>query len=104
MSDKYPLGEVIAARELAFLRKNGSEEIVWVRIGKPYQEGSGEPWLCPYEIASPTKKRNFAMAGVDSMQALILTTRTILPELEHWSRTENGTFSYGGGLDTGFTD
>lgn len=104
MADKYPLGEVIAVRELSFLREDGSEEIVFVRIGKPYQEGKEEPWFCPYEIASPTKKKNFAMAGVDSMQALILATKTILPELEHWSRKENGSFSYGGGPDTGFTD
>jgi hypothetical protein len=67
----YPLGEVVAERELQLRQRNGSESAVRVRIGRPHP--AGDDWQCPYEIEAQGSMRTMAIYGVDSIQALALT-------------------------------
>jgi hypothetical protein len=77
---QYPLGEVIAERELQLRKADGSESAIRVRIGRSHP--SGDDWQCPYEIAALGSKRSMAIYGVDSIQALTLTLKAINVELE----------------------
>ena len=83
----YPLGEVIAERELE-LRANGSGSRVSVRIGKPHP--AGDDWQCPYEIETQGSKRRMAIYGVDSVQALALTFKAVNVELELLAKQASG--------------
>ena len=104
MGEPYTLGEVIAEREVTFTRPDGSADIVTVRIGRPVLAGSPDEWRCPYQIDGLGRVKTFAMSGVDSVQALLLTLQTILPELDYISRREGGQFSWLEDAHAGFPD
>jgi hypothetical protein len=95
--DNITLGNVIAERELEFTPRQGPKYTVAVRIGTPY--GGPDQWFCPYQIEGGGKQRTFAMAGTDSMQALVLTTRVLSAELDLWARNADGDFSFDGQPD-----
>jgi len=103
MENKYPLGEVIATRNLEFVYLDGRKEVVAVSIGKPIQGENEHQWWCPYLIQAESFKKQFRMAGGESMQALILTVYIISVELEVLARDHNGTFTYFGETDLGRT-
>ena len=104
MNGRYTLGEVIAEREVTFTRADGSSDTVTVRIGKPIEGDSPDEWRCPYQIEGFGRVKTFAMSGVDSVQALLLTLQTILPELDYLSRHEGGKFSWLEDAQAGFPD
>jgi hypothetical protein len=91
------LGKIVAERELEFTPRQGSKYTVAVRIGTPY--GGPDQWHCPYQIEGGGKQRTFAIAGGDSMQALVLTTRVLSAELDLWARDGDGKFSFDGQPD-----
>jgi len=95
MAERPNLGEVIAERALTFTRADGSTEAVTVRIGKPAVGTSPDEWRCPYQIVGLGRVRTFALSGVDSMQALLLTLQVILPD---------GTFTWLDDANPGFPD
>jgi hypothetical protein len=101
---KPPLGTVIATRELDFVRENGESELALVFVGAPVQPEANGPWQCPYQIRTPSFERNFAIAGEDSMQALILSIHVIGSELIALERKYKGVFKQYGGTDLGFPD
>ena len=103
MNKPIDLGTVVAERELSLVRSDGSKDTVTVRIGTPYEEDD-TMWACPYQIQGPNRTKTFRMGGLDSMQALLLTTQVILPELDAWARHEGGTFQFCDDHDTGFPD
>lgn len=86
----------IATRRYTFAPRKGRPYAVTVSIGKPYSRGRPVQWLCPYRITGAGKRRTLAMAGVDSMQALMLTAQILPVELEYWARTEKGKFLLNG--------
>jgi len=88
--------QAIATRKYTFVPRTGRRYGVTVSIGKPYSRGRPAQWLCPYRIAGGRKSKVFAMAGVDSMQALLLATQILRVELEYWARKEKGRFLYDG--------
>jgi hypothetical protein len=104
MSDRPPLGEVIAERKVTFTRANGATETLKVRIGKPVMGESPQEWRCPYQIEGLGRVRTMAISGVDAVQALLLTMQVILPELDHIAKRENGTCSWLEDPHAGFPD
>src|SRR5690349_9787662 len=101
MSEPLELGTIIGSRDLTFTRSDGVVEPVQVLIGAPVLDGE-DTWLCPYLIQGPSFKKQFRMAGVDSMQALVHTTHIISVELEALARKHGGAFQRYGGNDLGF--
>ena len=91
------LGEAIGTRELRFTRETGQSEVVRLSIGTPaLRDGT---WWCPYEIRSPSFVRAFALAGQDSLQALLASVSILSTELEALGREHQGAFSYFGTND-----
>lgn len=101
---KPPLGTDIATRELVFVRETGESEIALVSLGKPVKSGPTGPWLCPYQIRTPSFGISFAVAGEDSMQALVLCVHVISAELIALERKHKGIFNHYGRRDLGFPD
>ncbi len=98
------LGRVIASREIDFIHHSGKVELAIVSIGEPIQPEAKGPWGCPYRVQTPSFQRTFAMAGEDSMQALILSLHVIGSELIGLARENNGVFKQYGDDDLGFPD
>lgn len=74
------LGEPIAERRLKLHRRGVRPKGVRVRFGKPVRAPKperGDPWWCPVEITG-LKARSFtAVAGEDSLQALVLALKFV---------------------------
>ena len=68
--------------------------MVVARVGQPVIDGSGENWMCPYEITASGHSKTFGMHGVDSMQALELTLRIIETEAATLARTQGGSLQW----------
>jgi Domain of unknown function (DUF6968) len=69
------VGRVIAERRLRFVQSRRSVRIVSVRFGRPVQSRKperGDPWWCPVEVVGLGKRSLRAIAGEDSVQALVL--------------------------------
>ena len=97
-----PTLDVIADREITFTRADGTVEPVFVRIGRPVPGESQDEWRCPYQIDGFGRNKIFRATGVDSVQALLLTLQTILPELDHLAKRENASFSWLDIVNAGF--
>src|SRR4051812_18149090 len=96
-ADMPPLGEVIGTRELRFTPHNGQGEATRLSIGAPaLRDGT---WWCPYEIRSASFSRAYALAGEDSLQALLGSVCMLSTELDALAREHQGSFSYFGAQD-----
>ena len=97
-----PLGKVVASRQLDFVRQSGATEVAVVSLGEPVRPDESGPWLCPYQVCAPSFERTFAIAGEDSMQALILALHVISSELISLQRQHGGEFKQYGEASLGF--
>ena len=66
----YPLGEVIATRNLALVKADGSRTIVQVRLGKPTRFPDSSDCYVPFQITGIGSERVFCAGGIDGFQAL----------------------------------
>jgi hypothetical protein len=90
MPEIKELGAVIASREMEFRYEDGRTESFFLRVGMPYEYGDGFDWCCPYELATESDRKLFGMFGLDSLQALELTMKTLDVEIEYWEKAKNG--------------
>ena len=67
------IGTVIATRELSL----PDERKVIVRIGMPALFSEGRDYYCPFQITGIGDERIRYIGGVDAVQALLLTFKTI---------------------------
>ncbi|HNP36029.1 MAG TPA: hypothetical protein PKK10_09270 [Woeseiaceae bacterium] len=79
------LGAVVAERKLDFVRADGSTIQCTVSVGTPVPDENGD-WCCPYELRAGDDTILFAMHGVDSMQALIGTLKTLDGEVSRMAK------------------
>ena len=100
MDRTIPIGEVVATRDLEFIRKDGRKESVRVSIGLPICADSA--WYCPYLIKAESFERLRNAVGEDSMQALILCTQIISAELSALAHGNSGTFTHFGESNLNF--
>jgi len=69
------LGTVVAEREFLGRKASGRAARVRVRFGQPVKSKRGtkrDPWWCPIEIRGAGLDSFRSVAGIDSLQALIL--------------------------------
>ncbi|WP_404616334.1 DUF6968 family protein [Rhodanobacter hydrolyticus] len=76
-----------------FVRNTGERETASLRVGLPVMVGD-ETWYCPYELRTDTRTKVFGMHGVDALQALELTMKTLSVEVDYWERSQNGKFYF----------
>lgn len=74
--------EIIAERTLYAVEADGHEYEIHLMIGKPYPVDTGE-WVCPVTLPG-AQGRLTDIRGVDSWQALMLSTRAIRELLGHF--------------------
>jgi hypothetical protein len=53
-----------------------------------------ESWYCPYELRTDSRVKALGMYGVDAIQALELTMKTLRVEVDYWERRQNGKFHF----------
>ncbi|MBT9540964.1 MAG: hypothetical protein IV098_13935 [Thiobacillus sp.] len=94
MPEIKELGVVIASREMTFIHTDGRKENALLKVGMPFAHGEGLDWCCPYELSTESSKKLFAMFGIDALQALELTMKTLGVEVEYWEKTKNGKFYF----------
>jgi len=51
---------------MIFLRSTGEKESAPLRVGLPMRI-EDESWYCPYELRTDSRKKAFAMHGVDAL-------------------------------------
>ena len=88
------IGAVIASREMEFRYEDGTSEKFLLKVGMPYEYGDGLDWCCPYELGIESNQKLFGMFGIDSLQALELTMKTLKVEIEYWERNRKGKFFF----------
>ena len=86
--------DVIAVREMEFVSDDGRKEKAFLKVGKPYEHSKDLDWCCPYELSTESRKKVFGMIGIDSLQALELTMKTLSVEIEHWEKVQKGKFYF----------
>src|SRR5689334_6229906 len=94
MPDIKEIGVIVAAREMEFIFDDGMKEKATLKVGKPFEYGEGFDWCCPYELSTESSKKLFGMFGIDALQALELTMKTLSVEIEHWEKTKKGKFYF----------
>ena len=94
MVEVKEIGKIIATRDLVFIREDGSSESVILNIGAPYETNMESTCCCPYQIISKSRNKLKGMVGIDTLQALALTMKTLNCELEYWERTFKGKFHF----------
>jgi hypothetical protein len=80
------VGDVIAEREFALTSSSGRKARIRIRFGKPIKGERAswrDPWWCPVEVKGAGLDSFRPVAGIDSLQALILALElasTVLPD------------------------
>lgn len=90
---KYELGEVIAERKLNLVSSDAATVPCPVRVGKPVQVDD-DTWVCPYQVEAGDRIRTLGMHGIDSMQALVLTMKTLDVEIEFVAKILGASVQY----------
>lgn len=94
MPEIKELGAVIASREMEFVFADGRREKAFLKVGAPFEYGEGYDWCCPYELGTESGKKLFGMFGIDALQALELTMKTLGVEIKHWEKAKKGKFYF----------
>jgi len=94
MFEVKELGQVIAQRKLEFIKDDGSSESVTLKVGLPCACEEPDAYICPYELSSISHTKLFGMVGIDTIQALELSVKTLKVELDHWENKFNGKFYF----------
>jgi hypothetical protein len=74
------VGDVIAEREFTARKSSGRKASIRVRFGRPVKEQGGaerDPWWCPVEVKGAGLDSFRPVAGLDSLQALILALELV---------------------------
>jgi hypothetical protein len=81
--------DAIAERRLELRADDGSIEVV-VKLGRPERDDTLDAWKCPYEVSFGDSRREMAIYGGDSMQALQLSIATLDMELRLGAKRRGG--------------
>ncbi len=90
---KYELGEVVAERKLNLVSNDAATVPCLVRVGKPVRVDD-DTWICPYQIEAGERIRTLGMHGIDSMQALVLTMKTLDVEIAFVAKIPGASVQY----------
>ena len=90
---KYELGKIIAERTLNLVGDDAVSVPCLVQVGNPVQIDD-DTWVCPYKISAGDRVQLLGMHGIDSMQALILTLKTLDVEISHMAKLFGASVDY----------
>jgi hypothetical protein len=85
---------VIAVRHLEFVPAEGVRESFTVSIMLPVLAEDGNDYYCTHKIESESTNKTFNIFGIDSVQALDLSLKSVTPYLEHLEKVRNGKFCF----------
>jgi len=91
------LGELVAERLLLLERPGQSPATVVVRFGRPVQAPAPEEpetWWCPVQVIGLGIDRITSLAGVDSLQALVLALEFVTNTLPDAARSTGGSVNW----------
>lgn len=91
------LGELVAERQLVLERPGEPPDTVVVRFGRPVRAPvpeDPETWWCPVQVIGLGKDRITSVAGVDSLQALVLALEFVTNTLPDAARNVGGTINW----------
>lgn len=88
------LQDVVAKREIELVLENGANEKFLVSIAKPELAESGDSYICPHEFLTEKFEKVVNIHGVDPIQALELSIKSIAPYLEYLERKRGGIFHF----------
>ena len=94
MSEVKDIGTVIASREMTFVFADGRKESAYLKVGQPVEVGDGLDWCCPFELSIGSTKRLRGIHGIDAMQVLELTMKSLRADIEYVERTKGGKFHF----------
>lgn len=94
------IGELIASRALNL--KNNNSTTVTIEIGKPQSFPDGRDYYCPFQITGLRDKIISYAAGVDAVQALLLTLERIGILLKESDENRMGNLVWFGSDNLGF--
>lgn len=83
-----------------FVKDSGEREAASLRVGLPVKLDE-QTWYCAYELRTVSRHRLFGMHGIDAIQALDLTMKTLGVEIDHWERSQGGKFHFLGEAGAG---
>jgi hypothetical protein len=87
------VGEVIASRRITFARAK-RKQVVEIAIGRPVKGPERrDPWWCPVRVGAPIDVFQ-AVAGEDSLQALVLALDFVQTTLPSLARRKRGTVEW----------
>ncbi len=87
------LGEIVAERQLELIDVDGLVTPCKVSVGAPIPDDNGD-WACPYKVEAGSETSQFRMHGIDSMQALLLTLKTLDGEISRTADKFGARVSY----------
>jgi hypothetical protein len=93
MSSRMEITQVVAERTMFFVPNTGEREAASLRVGLPVKIDE-HTWYCPYELRTDSAKKLFGMHGIDALQALELTMKTLSVEVAYWEKSKNGKFHF----------
>ena len=96
------IGEIVAKRELVHISDEGARESVIVQIGRPIQIEGEDEFVCPYRVASGNYETYFWNVGIDSLQALDLSLKSIETEYLRLLQKKGGSFEFLGEPGAGY--
>jgi hypothetical protein len=73
---------------------DGRKEKAYLKVGMPFEYNENLDWCSPYELSTESSRKLFGMIGIDALQALELTMKTLRVEIEHWERNKGGKFYF----------
>ena len=103
--DRIPFNAVAAERQLRFIFHDGTGTDVRIQlaVAEPDPEYPGN-YGCVCNIEGFSKPEKIVLAGIDAMQALLLTLQIIPTFLGVLAKQYNGTFSWLDTPDLGFPE
>ena len=93
MGSRMEITQVIAERTMLFARSTGEREAASLRVGLPLRIDE-DTWYCPYELRTDSARKAFGMHGIDALQALELTMKTLSVEVAYWEKSKSGKFHF----------
>ena len=87
------LGEIVAERRLELVDADGAVTPCVVSVSAPKPDDNGD-WVCTYKVQAGSDVAQFRMHGIDSMQALILTLKTLDGEISRAAKKCDARVSY----------
>jgi len=100
----FPLGEIIASRQLLFTGKDGAEIPVRVLVGRPEAFPDSPGHYCPIQVIGLGSGRVKFAGGEDAVQALQLALKRLSAEIRALEKAANGLLRWlsEGDLDLAF--